>query len=587
MTIGIVLVHGYTGSPQDLEQLAQKLTSKYGNDSVTNICLPGHNTEEIPSFDQQVFADLLISVIDNFIKENRKIILLGHSTGGSLLLSVLSNTSIYPDLLILASVPKKIDSGYYERWNKHRSGKENIPFSSIAEMILMIKNAGSKQLSSIFPVLILHGQHDNLVPLEDFYEWKKNSFKGYTRSVMIPSAKHDIFSGINRDMAIDEVMRTISDIAIEWTDDDDQTLINLAEIEEELNHFLAVSPLSKSHLTLFPGGKILSGMKPSLGPFAENDPIHANIEITTRCNLKCKYCARTTLGKPNQDMPFDTFCHVLDRLPHAYRITIVGLGEPLLHPQVIDIISEAVKRRRRVALVTNAMSLNTSMSSELVKAGLHSIAFSIDGPNQDTASFLRAGSDLDKIITNIKKFMEISASTRPMSTAVFSAISIHTVPRLEELMNIVKQLGVNVLMLTDLNFRQNLGDTIWKNADESIATSVHQAVSSAFKKGLPVLSVHGLEELGLARRYKDFLLIPPSKLYSRSKKRTWCYSPWQTLPVDVNGDITFCDCQPDKIIGNLLEQPFLQIWNGQVMCEYRQQMTDVSPPQACSICPRF
>ena len=39
-------------------------------------------------------------------------------------------------------------------------------------------------------------------------------------------------------------------------------------------------------------------------------------------------------------------------------------------------------------------------------------------------------------------------------------------------------------------------------------------------------------------------------------------SPWQTLAVDVDGNTSFCDCQPDAGIGNLLQKPFSAVWNG-------------------------
>ena len=155
-------------------------------------------------------------------------------------------------------------------------------------------------------------------------------------------------------------------------------------------------------------------------------------------------------------MSIEQFNYILDMLPHAYRIYLVGLGEPLLHPDVVQYVAEASNRKRRVAIVTNAMCLDGPLSLELLKAGLHSITFSIDAPNQDLAFDVRTGSDLSIIIENIKNFMRLSAAKRQISTAVFSAVSIKTASYLKKLIDVVKKLGVNVLMLTDLNFKENL-----------------------------------------------------------------------------------------------------------------------------------
>jgi len=231
--------------------------------------------------------------------------------------------------------------------------------------------------------------------------------------------------------------------------------------------------------------------------------------------------------------------------------------------------------------------LDGSLSHELLKAGLKSIAFSIDGAMQKITSEVKRGTDLDQVIANIKTFVGLSRSIRPISTAVFSAVSVATVQHFEELVDMVAGLGVHVLMLTDLNFRENLGHTLWKNADGRISTTIRKGVARAFKKNLPVLSIHGLEEFGLSKRYSKFLLLRPDELYHRSESRTWCFSPWQTLPVSVNGDVTLCDCQPWITAGNLLSQPLSEIWNNEVFTGHRRRMLSPDPPETCRICPRF
>lgn len=586
MSVGIVLAHGYSGSPSDLEQLAERLSVRYNRDSVTNVSLPGHYYGGSPVFDKQTFIDCISNAVNPYIKQKREIIILGHSTGGILALSFILERSFIPHLLILASVPRRIDSSYVERWKRHRSGKQEMPFGDVAKMISLINSAGSRQFSGKFPMLIVHGEQDELVPSDDALAWKQN-FCGAVRSVVIPHAGHSLFRGENDAMAIDVVVRAISDITIANKPEDKKILDVLSDIEPDAKSFIEASPLSGRHLAECPGGQALIGNKPLLSSQAKGEPVLANIEITTRCNLKCVYCARSLWKRHSKDMAKKMFSRILDLLPHAYRITIVGLGEPLMHPHVVDFVAETASRGRRAAVVTNAMLLDEPMSYALIKAGLHSIAFSIDGPTQETASDVRTGSDMNEIICNIKTFMEISKSTRPLSTAVFAAVSKETALHMEQLVDLVKGLGVNILMLTDLNFAQNRMSAVCENKDEDIAATVRKALASAFSKKLPVLSVRGLEELGMAERYKKFLLLPPSELYRRSIKHTWCYSPWQTVPVDVEGNITICDCQPDKQIGNILTQPFSEIWNGEAMMEHRRQMLCDAPPEACGICPRF
>lgn len=286
-------------------------------------------------------------------------------------------------------------------------------------------------------------------------------------------------------------------------------------------------------------------------------------------------------------MPEDRFGRLLDLLPHAWRITLVGLGEPLMHPGVDGFIHEGHSRGRRVALVTNALLLTEEMSRRLIAAGLDAVVFSLDAVVPGPAAIVRPGASIDTLIDNIKTFGTVSSNTRPVSKAVFSAVSTTTAPHLERLVETVARLGVDVLMLSDLNFAANLPHALWQNADERTRAVIHRAVRKAFSLRLPVLSVDGLEEFAPAARYRDSLLIPPSRLYHRSDHRRFCLSPWQTLPLDVDGASTLCDCQPGEGLGNVLELPFGEIWNGIRMRDHRRRMLARPGPRPCAVCPRY
>jgi MoaA/NifB/PqqE/SkfB family radical SAM enzyme len=453
-------------------------------------------------------------------------------------------------------------------------------------MVSLINAAGSRRLEASFPVVVLHGDGDELVPFKDAYAWGEN-FNGPVRTVIIPGAGHDLFLGRGGTLAADVVIRSVTDNTKAPSKEDADILGLVCAVEPEVTRFIARSPSSGGHLAASPSGRTAAGLAPVLSAQVTAEPIIANIEITTRCNLGCVYCARTVRGSSGADMSRETFNTILGLLPHAYRITLVGLGETLLHPQAADFVAEASSRGRRVALVTNGMLLDEAMSRELLKAGLESIAFSIDGATQDLASAVRPGTDLNRVIGNIRKFVELSRTTREISTAVFSAVSVKTVSSLARLTEMIADLDVHVMMLSDLNFRENLVQTLWKNIDDKMAAEVRQGVARAFKKELPVLSVRGLEEFGLWKRYGKFLLSPPDQLYCRSASRAWCHSPWQTVPVSVGGEVTLCDCQPEVPAGNLLTRPLSEIWNGEKFTNHRRRMLSNDPPEACRICPRF
>lgn len=588
MAVGIVLVHGYSGSPEELRPLANGLLADYGAQAVRVVCLPGHDAGRTPPFDRQVFVDAIDRAVVDLCTQGRQIILVGHSTGGTLLLAFLRQSAVQPQLLILAGVPKRIDAAYKERWDVHSPKTTAISFSSVARMVSLINTTGARGIEGSFPVLVLHGDNDTLVPYQEALAWQESRRGGPMRSVILPGAGHDLFDGSRRDMAVDIVRRAIADCVWRGQDHEREALNRLADVEKEIGDFLAYSPLSAGHLARCASGQKVVGRTPPLSDRMDHEPVFANVEVTTRCNLACKYCARTLWPREGgEEMSLQTFQRVLESLPHAYRVTLVGLGEPLLHPQIAELVALASSRKRRVALVTNAMCLDEAMAHKLLEARLASIAFSLDGADQDIAAQVRPGTDFARVVRNIKAFVDIESRGPRISKAVFAAVSLETVRHLRQLIDVVADLGVDVLMLTDLNYRQNANRTLWNHVDDELARTVRRAVAYAIARRLPVLSVRGLEGFGLAKLYEDFVLIPASQIHTRSPRRTYCFSPWQTMPVDVAGNVTLCDCQPDQMAGNLFREPFTDIWNGGIMREHRRMMLSENLPEACRVCPRF
>jgi MoaA/NifB/PqqE/SkfB family radical SAM enzyme/dienelactone hydrolase len=520
------------------------------------------------------------------VKEKRKILLLGHSTGGILVLSFILEQSFVPELLVLAAVPKKIDSGYPARWQAHSRGKNQLPFCDLAGMVSLINTIGKQKFIMNFPCLLLHGSADKLVPVREVEAWK-TAFSGPVRTVIIPGMDHRVFQSSDTDFATDCVVQAATDMNMPSPDLDDTAFDRLKKVEQDTEKFLAASPFSKPHLVQCPAGRRLTDVDFIPGPDACTKPVFANIEITTRCHAGCTFCARTRFNRPAEDMPADLFSRILDLLPHAYRITMVGLGEPLLHPRVTDFIAMAVAQGRRISLVTNGMNLTRSLSAELIKSGLSGITFSLDSIDQEIVSQLRSGTEVNRIISSIRCFKEIASGLGNVSVAIFCALSVKTVPHLKRFMETVSGLGVDAVMLTDLNFAHNHSHSLWRNADETSISAVNEAVLAAFSRQLPVLSIHGLEVFGLDFRYRDFLLTTPFQLFERRKIHKNCLSPWQTIPVGVRGMVTVCDCQPEHTAGDLLSQPFSEIWCGKVMSDQRKRMLSTNPPSECRCCPRF
>ena len=83
----------------------------------------------------------------------------------------------------------------------------------------------------------------------------------------------------------------------------------------------------------------------------------AYLEITNRCNLQCSFCpgTRRTPGF----LPPEDFSRLAGRLrPHTEYLYLHLMGEPLLHPQLEDILDRAGQLRFKVMITTNGTLLD-------------------------------------------------------------------------------------------------------------------------------------------------------------------------------------------------------------------------------------
>lgn len=102
----------------------------------------------------------------------------------------------------------------------------------------------------------------------------------------------------------------------------------------------------------------------------------AYVEITNRCNLSCSFCPKTK--REMRTMTADEFALVLDRLRgHVTYVYLHVMGEPLLHPQLRQLMALAEERGMKICITTNG-TLLPQRGTELLHAGnLHKISVSL------------------------------------------------------------------------------------------------------------------------------------------------------------------------------------------------------------------
>lgn len=107
------------------------------------------------------------------------------------------------------------------------------------------------------------------------------------------------------------------------------------------------------------------------------------VEISTKCNFSCNFCPLQSSEYKNNSnfMPFSIFKNLESLLPYLDSLVISGFGEPLLNPQLIDIVKFAKKglpENSKLAIQTNGMLLTEDNAKKLIHSGINKFCISID-----------------------------------------------------------------------------------------------------------------------------------------------------------------------------------------------------------------
>jgi sulfatase maturation enzyme AslB (radical SAM superfamily) len=173
-------------------------------------------------------------------------------------------------------------------------------------------------------------------------------------------------------------------------------------------------------------------MKAEIGAFEKDrQELHSVLPLRTPllfgfhpthiCNFACSFCVHSAnkavvAGKPfrKEKMEWDVFSLMVRQLnafPDKIKmVSIAGIGEPLTHPRIIDIVKSLKDSgtASKVQIITNASLLSPEMSEGLIGAGLDQLKVSLQGLN-DAAYARITGRQVsfDELYANILYFSRI------------------------------------------------------------------------------------------------------------------------------------------------------------------------------------
>jgi len=292
-------------------------------------------------------------------------------------------------------------------------------------------------------------------------------------------------------------------------------------------------------------------------------------ELTNACNLRCVMCGRNSAQFKatffNRNW-LDIFDHASEKVE---EVTLMGWGEPTVHPEFSHFLHWAYKNGLRKYFCTNGMRLD-NLFSDIFNYHTDIIAISLDGADKETNNRIRAGSDFDKIISSLRRIVKEKNSSKisfPYMNFVFTAMrsNFRQIPDMVRLASDIGLEEVKVVYLTV--FDERLQDECLYDHTSRLEEVFSQAeeVSKELSVSLKLPHIRGCDPAG-NKAHKD------------------CFTAWRDFFLGSDGYVRSCMSTADKLFHIEKYASFDEMWNSPEFEKLRTTVNGPCMPDGCRNC---
>ena len=253
------------------------------------------------------------------------------------------------------------------------------------------------------------------------------------------------------------------------------------------------------------------------------NPKTAFLELTNKCNLRCKMCIYQKMQEKTGFISRSQFEHYVNQLSEI-KLDTLSLhfgGESLVHPEFKDFLKYAINKRDQgkigsINWTDNGMLFTQDIADLVVELKVDSINFSLDGVGQINDN-IRLGSKYSVIEKNIKYLLKKRGNATKPSVKLLVVDYGKTEEQKLHLYSEWVHLVDEISLIPSI-----LPDNTWEN-------------KKIISKKLKVLS-------------------PPP----------FCSFPFETIAISWDGKVTGCclDYAFKMVLGDATKEPIKKIWRG-------------------------
>ena len=274
-------------------------------------------------------------------------------------------------------------------------------------------------------------------------------------------------------------------------------------------------------------------------------PYAAIIETGNTCNFQCATCPTPHKlihsRRPPMMMGLAEFKKIIDHIKkYVHIIYVYNSNEPLLNPDIVEMIKYANSANLHTMISTNASLLSEEKARAILNSGLGEIRFALDGLTKQSFEAFRRGGNFEQVIGNIRRFCRIKQEMkkhRPIVTLQF-ILNRYNQEQIPDIKKFAKEIKADKLYIKPFI----LSPYAYTEEERKVLA----------RKFFPTKDIFD-EEIVYKKENEDLL---PKKLPKK------CPAVKRVFTVLANGEMVMCcfDLFGDYSYGNLIEKDFKTLW---------------------------
>lgn len=281
-------------------------------------------------------------------------------------------------------------------------------------------------------------------------------------------------------------------------------------------------------------------------PYVFGLPVSVSIEPTTSCNLRCPECPSglRAFTRPTGMLDEKFFQDLTNQLYRdLFYMIFYFQGEPFLNPDFLKMVKHASLKKIYTATSTNAHYLDKETARKTVESGLDRLIISIDGTTQEVYKQYRIGGKLEKVFEGTKNIIEWKKKLKsPTPHVIFQFLVVKpNEHQVEDARLLAKEIGVDKIIFKTAQFYDyETGNVL-------------------------------MPETGKYSRYRK---ESSGRFKIKNALANHCWKLWHSSVVTWDGKTVPCcfDKDAQYKTGDLKEETFSEIWNGEKYRSFRQSV---------------